>query len=193
MKNFFKKVFLRFLKTPSVCLLIEELSNKKDNFFSKMPCAMLPMMNSLGYRYLMTKTILAIDYGTSVVGLAIFCPRRDPWPMPYGRIIYQNDSRLLGEIVKKIAKESIGIVVLGLPLYKNGGKSPMAKKVEQFGEALKKMIAEKAELCYQNEHLTSFEAEDRMRSSPRYNFKVDPKQIDTLSACIILEEFLMEK
>ena len=141
----------------------------------------------------MKKTILAIDYGTSVTGLALFCPEKDPWPLPYGKIIYEGDSHLIQTIKRKIEEESVGIVVLGIPLCKDGGKSPMSKKVEQFGKTLKKNLLKNIEFYYQNEHLTTFEAENRMKSSPRYNFKVDPKEVDALSACIILEEFLMEK
>ena len=142
---------------------------------------------------LTTKTILSIDYGTSVTGLALFCSGREPWPLPHGKIVYEGDSALIEAIGRKIEQESVGTVVLGLPLCKDGGKSPMTKKVERFGEALKKTLPERVEFFYQNEHLTTFEAEDRMKSSPRYNFKVDPKEVDALSACIILEEFLMEK
>ena len=141
----------------------------------------------------MGKIILAIDYGTSVTGLALFHPERDPWPLPYGKIIYKSDRQLIGDIGQKIGEESVGIVVLGIPLCKDGGKSLMTKKVEQFGEALKVTLPETMEFYCQNEHLTTFEAQDRMKSSPRYNFTVDPKQVDALSACIILEEFLMEK
>ena len=42
----------------------------------------------------------------------------------------------------------------------------------------------------QDETLSTFEAESRMKESPRYNFKIDPKQIDALAASIILEDFV---
>ena len=45
-------------------------------------------------------------------------------------------------------------------------------------------------LYFQDETLTTKEAEERMKKSPRFNFKVDPTQIDSLSASIILEDFL---
>ena len=141
----------------------------------------------------MSKTILAIDYGTSVTGLALFCPDRDPWPLPYGKISYKGDARLLRDIEDKIQEESVSVVVLGIPLCKDLGKSPMTKKVEEFGEMLKKNLPQKIEFYCQNEYLTTVEAENRMKSSPRYNFKVEPKEVDALAACIILEEFLMER
>ena len=42
----------------------------------------------------------------------------------------------------------------------------------------------------QDETLTTYEAKDRMKNSAKFNFKVDPKQIDELSAVIILEDFI---
>ena len=41
-----------------------------------------------------------------------------------------------------------------------------------------------------DETLTTFEAEQRMQNDPKYNFKIDLKKIDELSATIILEQFL---
>ena len=141
----------------------------------------------------MEKTVLAIDYGTLVTGLALFCPGRDPWPLPYGKIVYKGDSHLISSIGRTVGEESVGVVVLGVPFCKDGGKSPMTEKIERFGKKLRENLPEDVEFYCQNEHLTTFEARERMKSSPRYNFKVDPKELDALSACIILEEFLMEK
>ena len=141
----------------------------------------------------MTKTVLAIDYGTVVTGLALFRGGGDPWPWPYGKIVYKDDPRLVEAVLGKIAEESVEVVVLGIPLCKDGGGSPMTKKVEKFGNMLEKNLPEGIEFYGHNEYLSTFEAEERMKSSPRYNFKVDPKQVDALAACIILEEFLMEK
>ena len=43
---------------------------------------------------------------------------------------------------------------------------------------------------FQDETLSSFEAEQRMINSPRFNFKIDKKQIDSLAASIILEDWI---
>ncbi|MCP4714144.1 MAG: pre-16S rRNA-processing nuclease YqgF, partial [Deltaproteobacteria bacterium] len=45
-------------------------------------------------------------------------------------------------------------------------------------------------LYRQDESLSSFDAEERMLESPRYNFKIDPDQLDALAASIILEAFI---
>ena len=38
--------------------------------------------------------------------------------------------------------------------------------------------------------MSSFEAENRMKNSPQYNFKIDLKHIDAVAASIILEDFM---
>ena len=43
---------------------------------------------------------------------------------------------------------------------------------------------------FQDEALSSFEAEDRMKNSPKYNYKIDKNHLDALAASIILEEWL---
>jgi putative Holliday junction resolvase len=45
----------------------------------------------------------------------------------------------------------------------------------------------------QDETLSTFEAESRMKSSPQYNFQVNLTQIDALAACVILEDFIRRK
>ena len=64
----------------------------------------------------------------------------------------------------------------------------MTKKVREFKESLESKI--RSNIFFQNEFLSSYEAEDRMKNSARYNFKVDKTQVDSLAATIILEEWL---
>ena len=139
------------------------------------------------------RPFLGIDYGTVTTGLSLFHSGRDPWPLPAGKISCKSDSLLIDKLLQIIEEEAIEIVVLGLPFFTDRKKSPMTKKVEQFGEALKERLPPRVELHYSDETLTTIEAQDRMKSSPRYNFRVNPEEIDALSACIILEEFLTEK
>lgn len=138
---------------------------------------------------LMGKRILGIDYGSKVVGLATFHVGSDPYPLPFDRIIVESTKATLESLRIVVENESIDIIVLGLPLYTDGKESEMTQKVKKFGEALTDFIQE-IEFFYQDETLSSFEAQERMKSSPRYHFKVDPKQIDALAASIILEDFM---
>ncbi len=144
------------------------------------------------YKKFLNKTILAIDYGTKVTGLAIYTPGRDPYPMPHGKIIYKNDEQLLSEIKHHIDEEFADVIVLGIPYFTDGKASDMTEKVKAFGESLKSAFAS-LDIYFQDETLTSYEAQERMKNSPRYNFKVDMKEIDSLAASIILEDFIKHK
>ncbi len=138
---------------------------------------------------LKNKKFLAIDYGTKITGLARFCSGRDVSPYPYDSLRYVNDNRLAKDILDIIKENLIEIVVLGVPRLLDGQETTMSKKIRDFGEKLEKGLGD-IPLFIQDESLTTFEAEERMRESPRYNFKVDKKQIDALAASIILEDFL---
>lgn len=136
------------------------------------------------------QTILGIDYGSKVIGLALFTPGREPFPLPFGKII--NSSNLpqtLKDLKETIDNECVEIIVLGLPLHKDGNPSEMTEIVKNFGKSLIDFFPS-IELIYQDETLTSFEAKSRMENSPQYNFKVDLKKIDALAASIIIEDFL---
>jgi putative holliday junction resolvase len=134
------------------------------------------------------KVYLGIDFGSKVIGLALFCPNRDPFILLHGKIVVENELQVLQEISNVVDEESIGAIVLGLPLFTDGKESQMTKKVRAFGEKLRNYIPQ-IELYYQDETLTTYEAQERMKNSPKFNFKVDPKQIDSLCASVILEDF----
>lgn len=134
------------------------------------------------------KVYLGIDFGSKVIGLALFCPRRDPFILLHGKIIVQSEQQVLDEISQVVSDESVEIIVLGLPLFTDGKESQMTKKVKFFGQKLQAKL-QQVELFYQDETLTTYEAQERMKNSPKFNFKVDPKQIDSLCASVILEDF----
>jgi len=141
------------------------------------------------FKKYLSKNILGIDFGTKVIGLATFCPGNDPFPIPYGRIISQSRELDIAEISKVISLEDIELIVLGLPKFLDGKETKMSKIVEKFGQGLAKKMPG-LEIVYQEESLSTKEAEQRMLNSPRYSFKIDPKQIDAVAASIILEEFI---
>jgi len=133
--------------------------------------------------------ILSIDYGLKVTGLAHFCPGREPFPSPLGRITYKNDEQLIKDLKHYIDEECIELLVLGIPFYLDGNESEMTKIVRVFHEKLKQSYPS-LEIYLQDETLSSSAAEERMMTSPQYNFKVDPKKIDEVAATIILEDFM---
>ncbi len=146
-------------------------------------------MTKINLEKFKNKKILAIDFGTKITGLAMFCEGRDMSPYPYDSLKYVNDDRLINEIINIVKESSTDIAVLGVPRLLDGKETSMSKKIRDFGEKLGGKLG-LTPLYLQDESLSTFEAEERMRESPRYNFKVDKKQIDALAASIILEDFL---
>ena len=144
--------------------------------------------NSLKLEQFSGRPLLAIDYGSKVVGLASFQPGSDPFPTPFGKIIYQSDKQVCEELLIILNNECIEAIVLGLPRYEDGNESTMTKRVKSFSKLLSEMVQE-IEIHFQDETFSSFAAENRMKESAQYNFKVDQKQIDAVAACIILEDF----
>ena len=138
---------------------------------------------------LSSEKILAVDYGTKAAGLALFSPGKDPYPLPYTRLDNKSDKELLQELLRVVREEAVTIVVLGVPRLLDSTETTMTKKIRAFGEKLAAAL-KPVPLYWQDESLSSFEAEERMKSSARYNFKVDPRQIDALAAAIILEDFI---
>lgn len=143
------------------------------------------------YKQFIGKKILAIDYGTRVIGTAIFTPGVDPFPIGCEKIIYKDDEHALKSFENIIDNECIDVIVIGIPYFLDGKESENTKKLKAFGERVKNKFSS---LLYfeQDETLTTKTAEDRMKNSPEFNFKVDPTKIDVLSAIIILEDFLRE-
>lgn len=134
------------------------------------------------------KHILAIDYGQKFTGVSQYKVGIDPFILLWGRIAYGTDETLIQDIKKIIEDEFIDIIVVGIPRFTDGKESKMTETIKDFAQKLKDSID--IPLYLQDETLTSFEAQERMKNDPKFNFKVDMTQIDAVAASIILEEFV---
>lgn len=135
------------------------------------------------------KTILSVDFGFKVIGTALFRVGNDPFPLMHEKIIFKDVTSSLTLLKQMVDDELVDIVVFGLPLFTDGTKSDHTLKTENVGLSLKNLLPQ-CGFFFQDETLTTKEAENRMKNSPEFNFKVDPTKIDCLSAVIILEDFL---
>lgn len=131
--------------------------------------------------------LLGIDYGSKVVGTALYHLGRDPFPLPYERIVVKSEAQVLSSLKQMVSDELIDVIILGVPYMVDGRETDLSKKIKSFGQELAKIC--QVPVYEQDETLSTFEAQERMKNSPRYNFKVDPKQLDSLCAAIILEDF----
>jgi putative Holliday junction resolvase len=82
----------------------------------------------------------------------------------------------------------VGEIVIGLPLNLKGKEGKQAKKVQYFVEELKKEIS--LPIILEDERLTTKEAERILKEK---GVKGRKEKIDTLSAVLILEQYLGRK
>ncbi len=119
--------------------------------------------------------ILAVDYGEKRIGLAIsdeeqqFSFELDIWsPHEFS----ENIKALLGE-------RNIEKIVLGYPLGMSGQVTAKTAEVQRFKEQLEKMVGIPVELF-----------DERLTSKMAGKISGDQKNIDSLAAQIILENYL---
>lgn len=137
------------------------------------------------------KTILAMDFGEKFIGVATYCINRDPYPTPFGRIANTGPDAVVKELKKIIDDECVDVIVIGVPHLTDGKTTSTTQKARNFIQFIQEHFTLPIE--EQDETLSTFEAESRMKSSPRYNFQVDLKQIDAVAASVILEDFIRRK
>ncbi|MGZ3786983.1 MAG: Holliday junction resolvase RuvX [Bacteriovorax sp.] len=137
------------------------------------------------------KNIMAVDFGSKVIGTAFFKPGVDPFPYIGEKIIFKSQTETILTLKKIIESESVEVLVLGVPYFIDGKESETTKLVRHFGEFIQKNIPE-VEFYEQDETLTTKSAKERMLNSPQFNFKIDMTMIDCVAATIILEDFIRQ-
>lgn len=132
--------------------------------------------------------VLAIDYGTSRVGIAISDPFRE---IAFPRVTFLNDSKLLQNLRQLIEEEGVKEILIGLPYQTDHSKTKQTMLVEEFIEEMSEILKDlEVKIIARDEKLTTFDAQELVENS------LDKKQIaadkDQLAAMIILKEYLAE-
>ena len=94
---------------------------------------------------------------------------------------------LLDALARAVERHGPDALVVGLPLNMDGTEGGAAKSVREFGALLSERT--RLPVHYQDERLTSFEADERMARSGRTH-REKRELRDALAACAILEGFL---
>ncbi|MCT4640909.1 MAG: Holliday junction resolvase RuvX [Bacteriovoracaceae bacterium] len=136
------------------------------------------------------KHLMCFDYGRKITGISSYKYGSDPFVLGFGRIEYKDDETLIQQILKICDDEFVDIIVIGVPYFTDGTPSKLTLEIQNFIKKLQSKT--NLNVFEQDETLSSFEAKKRMQSDPKFNFKIDPKKIDEVAACIILEEFIKD-
>ncbi len=130
--------------------------------------------------------ILALDYGTKRVGVALSDPLRI---LASGVGTWANDGVLLPALTKIVQEEQVSLIVVGMPYAPDGGKGTKAKEVEAFMERLSHVVA--VPLTTWDESHTSVEAHAAFRAGGmKKKQRRDRAAVDTMAARILLQQYL---
>jgi putative Holliday junction resolvase len=129
---------------------------------------------------------MAIDPGERRWGLAISDEDNElAHPRP---VMTPATEEAAFEVVAKLAKdESVGVVVLGLPLELSGREGPAAKKARALGARLSSRL--RLPVALWDERLSSVAA-SRALSSQGLSQKKQRGKVDSVAAALLLSSFL---
>lgn len=132
------------------------------------------------------KRILAIDYGSKRIGIAITDPLNI---FAYPLITLANDNKFFDNLNKILTQYIVVKILIGSPLKENGEESVTSQSVNKFIEELKKHVQIEVELV--DERYSSEIARQRVIESVVSKKKRrDKSLIDKNAAAVILEDYL---
>ncbi|HUO35766.1 MAG TPA: Holliday junction resolvase RuvX [Candidatus Acidoferrum sp.] len=132
------------------------------------------------------RRILAIDYGTKRLGLAVsdellFTAQ----PL---LVLPRTNRRDLFRRLRDICKQyRVGLILIGHPLHMTGEESLMSETASRFAAQLRKNLGLEVELL--DERLTTWEARETMRGSRTHSARKE-SHLDHVAAAILLREYL---
>ena len=129
--------------------------------------------------------LMSLDVGTKRIGVAK-ADSNVRIAVPYSAILV--DGNEFTKIASLARAWSIDGFVIGLPRNSQGVETAQSAYVRKFAQRLKTVIPG-AKICFQDESLTSVEAESRLKNRKKGYSKGD---IDSEAATIILQDFLEE-
>ena len=130
--------------------------------------------------------IMCLDYGDARIGIA-FSDFLQITANPYEIYHCEERNKDLKYLTNLAQANSVELIVIGMPYSMDGTKNQRTEITTNFGNQLQEMS--KIKVVYEDERLSSHEAEEILKQN-----KVSPKdrkkQLDMLSAAIILEAYL---
>jgi putative Holliday junction resolvase len=130
--------------------------------------------------------ILAIDYGSKRVGLAVSDPTR---VIAQGAGTLGNNERLFQQLTDVISKQDVSQIVVGMPYSEDGGKGKKAIEVEGFIAQLKQHT--NVPIDTWDESYTSVDAKREFIAIGMKKKKRQQKaRVDEMAARLMLQEYL---
>ncbi len=130
--------------------------------------------------------ILAVDYGSKRIGLAL-SDETHTIASPVGYISARPLDKVMDELKKISATHKVGLIIIGLPLNMDGTEGPAAVEVREFAALVEKTINTPVKLI--DERLTTVAAE-RLLIEGRLRREKRKLKRDAMAAAILLQGYL---
>ncbi len=128
------------------------------------------------------KAVIALDVGEKRIGVAVSDGDvRIAVPLQ----TLDVDGTELGQLTQLIVQEDAEVVVIGYPRNQSGEATEQSRFVEMFARRLSDVVSVRQ--VFQDESLTSVQAEERLKAYGRPYSKSD---IDAQAAALILQDYL---
>lgn len=130
--------------------------------------------------------ILAIDYGTKRIGLALSDPTR---LIAQGAGTFANDATFFKKLIALIEREDVTLILVGMPYSPDGGKSKKGIEVDEFIKRVRVHTALAIETW--DESFTSVAAHEAFIAIGMKKKKRREKhRVDEMAARLLLQEYL---
>lgn len=130
--------------------------------------------------------ILAIDYGTRRVGLAL-SDELQITARPLDVLVRANRRGLFRALRKICSDNGVARILVGHPVHLTGESSPMAEEASKFAARLRKELGLDVELT--DERLTTWEARKTIHESG-FSSRRKSSPLDDVAAAVLLREYL---
>ena len=126
---------------------------------------------------------MSLDVGTKRIGIAL-SDYLQVIATPHSFINREPENKAIEEITR-IAKENrVEKIIVGIPINMDGTTGFQAQNCIDFAQKILGF-----DIIFEDERLTSEEAESRLRSR-KIDFRKNKGLVDMESACVILEQYL---
>lgn len=133
---------------------------------------------------------MGLDVGSKTIGIAL--SDLLGWTaqgLTTLKIDEENNYFGYDQLEKIISEENVSTVVIGLPKNMDNSIGPRAEASLSFGDGLKELYPN-LEIVYQDERLSTSQAERMLITEANVSRKKRKKVIDKLAAVIILQNYL---
>ena len=128
-----------------------------------------------------TRNLLALDVGEKRNGMAM-ADTAVRIAVPFGWL--EHTETILTDLAEVLLRHEIDVIVVGYPRNQSGEPTKQTAYVEEFVKTIAELDID-AEIVYQDESLTSVQAEARLGTRIK-----NKGEIDAEAASIILQDYL---